>query len=79
MIGATRTWATLARRRFGLRSTSDGRLLDVDFNCHLGEPVAQIVNKMAPKIKRARRSHGTIRDLIRLPLARTCNNKSGGA
>jgi hypothetical protein len=65
MIGATRTWATLARRRFGLRSALDERLLDVDFNCHLVQPVAQIVNKMAPKIKRARRSHGTIRDRIR--------------
>jgi hypothetical protein len=65
MIGATRTWATLARRRFGLGSASDGRLLDVDFNYHLGQPVAPIVNRMAPKIKRARRSHGTIRELIR--------------
>jgi hypothetical protein len=65
MIGATRTWATLARRRFGLRSVSDGWLLDVDFNCHLGQRVAPIVNKMAPKIKRSHRSHGTIRELIR--------------
>jgi hypothetical protein len=79
MIGATRTWATLARRRFGLRSASDGRLLDVDFNYHLGQRVAQIVNKMAPKIKRAHRSHDTIRGLIRLSLARMCNNQSGGA
>jgi hypothetical protein len=78
MIGATRTWATLARRRFGLVAASDRRLLDVDTNRHLGKPVALIVNRMAPNIKRARAGHGTIGGRIRLPSARTGNNEGGG-
>jgi hypothetical protein len=80
MIGATRTWAAPALRLFEWSPPSDGRLFDVDPNGHPGQSVAQIVNRMAPNIKRARRSDGTIRNLIRLPGAPTLarRNQGGG-
>jgi hypothetical protein len=64
-MGATRTCAALILRPFGQGPASDERLFDVGPNCHPGQPVALIVNRTAPNIKRARRCHGTIRELIR--------------